>query len=428
MARNRITVASALIAVSVHTAALGAGVFTGGADNGAFNRFAQADAPAAPAPAPAAAPAPAGARPNALNIVITAVQGNVQVRQAEDQGWIKAEKGLKLNEGAEIRTGLRSLVQIKMDGGHTLTIDRFSTVKVLQAFRDGGVIKTDVGMKYGRVGYEVEAVGAETDTKVRGPGATLAVRGSKVIANFDELANYAQGSGKLAYLPSNKKTEMAFGGQGNSKIDDKHDSAADVAQEDSVVDPRGRFTGLTQEEFLNQLRDSGISDTELRGVLDLQKQLAESGGGGVGVPQLTGPLEFRAVWFTSSIDADIDISVTDPFGRTVSALNPVVGVHPADGFHCPGGCANGQGQGGFGEEFVTWPLIFNGGTHQVKLNYVSGSETVDVFLVATQGPDFLTVPGTDPEAPITLNPGQMTVINVTPSLTPPPPPGGASAP
>src|SRR5262245_27449693 len=53
---------------------------------------------------------PVGAQQN-IEITISGVEGLVQVRKAEDQPWQRAEAGMKLDQGAEFRTGPRSAVR-----------------------------------------------------------------------------------------------------------------------------------------------------------------------------------------------------------------------------------------------------------------------------------------------------------------------------
>jgi len=160
------------------------------ANGGIFGRaLAQADAVPAPAPAPApdpvvkpeAAPKDPAAAPQAeLEIKVVALQGMVQVRLTPDQPWQAAKVDMPLHIGAEIRTGLRSICQFTIDGNHTVTLDRLGVVKVLDAIKADGKVKTDVGMKYGRTQYKVEVGAAEHEARVHAPSATLAVRGSFV--------------------------------------------------------------------------------------------------------------------------------------------------------------------------------------------------------------------------------------------------------
>ena len=148
--------------------------------------FAQADPkPAEPIPpAPAQPDEPAEAdvdgEEKALVIRIKATQGIVQVRENSTAPWQIAKVGMNLTIGSEIRTGLRSICQFTIDENHTVSLDRLGVVKVLDAIKKDGKIKTDVGMKYGRTQYKVETGAAEHDARVHAPSATLAVRGSFV--------------------------------------------------------------------------------------------------------------------------------------------------------------------------------------------------------------------------------------------------------
>ena len=85
-----------------------------------------------------------------LKAKITGVEGKVQVRVSEDQPWQKAAVGIEVGENAEFRTGPRSAVRFVIPTDQTITLDRLGTVKVLTAINEGGRLKTDLGMKYGR--------------------------------------------------------------------------------------------------------------------------------------------------------------------------------------------------------------------------------------------------------------------------------------
>src|SRR5258707_2269913 len=123
---------------------------------------------------------PATAEGEHMTITVSAVEGTVQYRTAEDQPWKTCTIGLQLGEGAEFRTGMRSAVQFTLPPNQTITLDRLGTIKVLQAIKQHDAYKTDVGMKYGRTRYEVQAAGIEHESTVRTPNSTLAVRGTGV--------------------------------------------------------------------------------------------------------------------------------------------------------------------------------------------------------------------------------------------------------
>lgn len=144
---------------------------------------------AQPAPPPAD---PAPEKPDeTLAIVVTAFRGTVQVREAADQPWKKVTVGMPLQIGWDLRTGLRSVVQFRIGTEHAVTIDRLGVVKVLDARRTDGKIKTDIGLKYGRTNYKVKSAGEEHESKIHAPSATLAIRGSNVTVGDDDAFGYS---------------------------------------------------------------------------------------------------------------------------------------------------------------------------------------------------------------------------------------------
>lgn len=134
--------------------------------------------------APATPPAPVESLP--LRVVVTQVQGMVEVRTAEDQPWQKAQVGMELGAGADFRTGPRSVVRFRIPPDQTITLDRLGTVRVMQAVKEAGKMKTDLGMRYGRTRLDIEATGgSDHEATIRTPTATLAIRGTIAVA-FDQ--------------------------------------------------------------------------------------------------------------------------------------------------------------------------------------------------------------------------------------------------
>lgn len=347
-------------------------------------------------------------------ITVMEVKGFVQTRPAEDQAWKRATVGMELSVGADIRTGLRSAIAMTIGAEQTLVIDRMSTVKLLDAIQADGKIKTDLGMKYGRLKYEVKAAGEEVESRVIAPSATLAVRGSSVEMHDDALSSYARGSGRLAYLPIDRRSEITFGGNGEAEVNGEDDEgdAPLVSRRKSVINSVGMFAATNPQEFMNLLQKSGITDTNQRDVLEIQRLLGEIESGGIGVPQVNGPLTFNAFWITNDpffIDApDINLSIVDPLGNTLSAANPLVGNAPAQGLHF------GDTAGAVNQEQAQWPGIFNLGTHNIVLDHVAGNDSVTITLTAFQGAGIGVsgLDGTNP--PIILNPGQQIIVPATP--------------
>src|SRR6266581_9671067 len=115
-----------------------------------------------------------------MAITVTGVEGNVQVREGSDKPWQKAVVGMAVTEGAEFRTGPRSAVRVLIPPDQTITLDRLGVVKLMQAIQQGNVVKTKVGMPYGRTRYDIEEAGIEHQSQLVSPSSTLAIRGTRV--------------------------------------------------------------------------------------------------------------------------------------------------------------------------------------------------------------------------------------------------------
>ncbi len=115
----------------------------------------------------------------ALSITVIGVKGLVQARESADQPWRPATEGLQVTQGAEFRTGPRSQVVLFIAPDQTVALDRLGTIKVIEAIRDDEKVKTDLGMKYGRSVYDVEAAGVEHEAKIHMPGQTLSICGTR---------------------------------------------------------------------------------------------------------------------------------------------------------------------------------------------------------------------------------------------------------
>src|SRR5262245_27012013 len=69
-------------------------------------RGAYAGAASTPAPTPTTSPA-------ADYLTILSIEGKIQVRSAVDEKWQSAKVGMLLREGAELRVGIRSNIQLQ---------------------------------------------------------------------------------------------------------------------------------------------------------------------------------------------------------------------------------------------------------------------------------------------------------------------------
>src|SRR4051794_17811916 len=166
-----------------------------------------------------------------LKVQITGIEGLVQVRTSDDQPWQKAAVGMELNEEAEFRTGPKSAVRFTIPPDQTITLDRLGTVKVLQAVNDNGKLKTQLGMRYGRTRYDIEAAGREHESTIATPSSTLAIRGTKVSV-YDQRPFIAQAvslTGRAEFRDFKKRVFFGGKGAGKTVVNVQNPNAAAVA-------------------------------------------------------------------------------------------------------------------------------------------------------------------------------------------------------
>src|SRR5688500_3882985 len=162
--------------------------------------------------------------------------------------------GMTVGEGAEFRTGPRSAVQFEIPPGQTITLDRLGTVKRIEAVRTEGSIKTDLGMRYGRVRYDVEAAGVSHDATIHSPSSSLAVRGTQVSlydqAPFVPEAVSLTGRAQFRNL---RKQVVAFGGKRRAAVRADDTTPAQAAfVESTLQDPQLQYNDqqLREQRYL----------------------------------------------------------------------------------------------------------------------------------------------------------------------------------
>jgi len=132
--------------------------------------------PPATPPTGAAAVATASGKTTA---VVVDVLGKVGIKSAPGQPFKAAEKGMTLNEGAEIKTVLNSAIIIRIGTAQLLTIDKMTTVALRQAINDAGTERTLLDLPYGRVKFDITSTAVANDVRIQAPDATLAVKGTQ---------------------------------------------------------------------------------------------------------------------------------------------------------------------------------------------------------------------------------------------------------
>ena len=187
-----------------------------------------------------------------LQATITGIEGLVQVRDNENQPWRKAEVNMVVTEDAEFRTGPKSAVRFVIPPDQTITLDRLGTVKLLTAIKTNGKIKTDLGMKYGRTRYDIEAAGQEHESTISSPSSTLAVRGTKV-SLYDQRPFPSEAvslTGRADFKQGKK--QLAFGGKnaGKMKVESGDTTVSALAFAEAVMDPTLKFGRAGSEKSL----------------------------------------------------------------------------------------------------------------------------------------------------------------------------------
>lgn len=378
--------------------------------------FSQADPPKADgAPAPgAAADRPPAAE---LRAQVVAVKNSVQIRQGDDQRWIQAKVGDLVTQGAEIRTGLRSAVQIRIGKDHIITIDRLGVVKFLNLIRDQGVIKTDVGMEYGRTRYDIATGGATHDAKIHTPGTTLAIRGTSTGTQSDAFTDATWVIRGVVDNTNKLRREMVRidASTGKATVTSDLITPAAFARNKTRNDSKGRFAGrsATDDMVVEQFTSGVLDDRE--GGIDEAQQLARLEGfqfAGAGV--FGDVFDLDLLWFSGG---DLDLIITDPLGGVLDPKGQTV-------------VRSGQSTQG---QFTTSPVDDDGtngfesaqfgpqipvGNFMVTVRYISGDDAfgfLDARLLSTDGvfgSESFDVSPSTPEAKFLVDPQNQTVTPV----------------
>ena len=321
-----------------------------------------------------------------LQARITGVEGLVQVRNEDTQPWERAAVGMIVGEGAEFRTGPRSAVRFQLPPDQTITLDRLGTVKLVEAVASVRGIKTDLGMRYGRVRYDIEAAGVSHDATIHSPGSTLAVRGTQVsltdTAPFPPVATSL--TGKARYTSSKGKT-IGLGDSQKATVENGDAGAAETEIENSYVDPTlpGTRSEDEQTAIMNQPRLSTFLTSPAQAWRSMPQARTPLGPPPV---QLTrGSLIFQLVWIhsqTSATTPDVDLYVLTPAGEALCPKEclptvPTGGRSPADD--------TGGGNLQTGQEIAAWQSRFPLGNYRYQVRHVSGDPAEFQVVVVRDG-------------------------------------------
>lgn len=342
--------------------------------------YAQATQPAAAQPS--SQQTEPSSQTESLQATVTGVEGMVQVRQNENDKWVKAEVGMKLGEMAEIRTGPRSAIRCTLPPDQTFTLDRLGTVKLLEAVRNDKTINTDLMMKYGRLRLDVETAGVEHRSVIRSPSSTLAVRGTRV-SLYDQRPFRPEAvslTGTAIFRDGKKQIAFGAKGQGKTKVNADEPNAVALAVSEATQDPSLTLARTNNEAALvDTLLSKGATIS-----YDRESGIKVVTGGrppidGELIPSLPGALNFVARWNTN---ADLNLSISNPGGP--NNAGQVLYPTGALATNSSGGKVAFDHRGGpnGGIEVIYFPAGYPTGLYGIGLTLISGDPTtaqVDAF-------------------------------------------------
>ncbi len=349
---------------------------------------------------PAAAP-----KATALVATVAAVEGTVQVRDDENAAWRIAKAGMTFPVGGEVRTGPKSKLVFILPPEQMVTVDRLTQVKILDAARGSASFRSDLGMLYGRMRYDVEAGGLEHEAVIRAPSSALAVRGTSVEVSDDAFGGNVMLCRGLA--------DATLGGSRTIELRNGDVAAAPTTQPATQpvayvrrIDP---VTGLncirvnsqyktvagysygisaatsSQSEALSEQEQGvvGYNSTAGNQQAGLHSFVPGGGSGGLGglsganeiIPPPTpnvgeGKLTFSLTWTGDGSTGmglpDVDLTVTSPTGKKYSpAVNP--------GTNSDGVIVSPKGPVGVdvtaGVQTVHWPKACPAGVYNYTVHY-----------------------------------------------------------
>lgn len=120
--------------------------------------------------------------PQELDVTVLEVKGGVETKvPGKDKKWAKLEKGVTLQKGAMVQTGIKSHVLLQF-GESTKVLVRPSTFAVInEAYLERNALRGDVRVDVGSVHVDAErGKDPNLEFKVTTPQGTAAVRGTRL--------------------------------------------------------------------------------------------------------------------------------------------------------------------------------------------------------------------------------------------------------
>jgi hypothetical protein len=300
---------------------------------------------------------------------------------------------MTLSEGDEIRTLVRSAVKFVIPPDQAVTIDRLSVVQLVRANFENGRFKTDIGQKYGRTQFEVEAAGREHDVTVRSPSSVLAVRGTRFVA-YDQPPFTPEAvslEGRVMFRDVRRQVSLGTRGQAAvNRLRADRDSPAQTALADASVNPRAAASGGAESDNEDQLAlattnflqnpQYQVGVFEIFGQANSQAILDSLSVIGT-VP---GELASFELSFVGSPQGNVDLSILTPFGDVITPLNTPDNRSPSGGVYIANFNADDTGNGGFDQ--VIYDDAFQPapeGVYTITSTLVTGTQATTSLTVLT---------------------------------------------
>ena len=223
---------------------------------------------------------PAPAKPaDILKITVVSVSGIAEQHSATEEKakWTAIKAGDVLTEMTLIRTGLGGYVVLKFSDRGLVTVKSGTKMGIASFRKQGNVVKTSLGLKYGAIRAKVDSTQGENDFRVRTAIGTLAARGTGGdMAQWGDFSFQAKGTdGAWNVVVSNRKVSLIAGEWTNKEL---ALPATQLLKRHGVQmgDPHG---GLTGNEVKNLLQNGSG-----RGIIGFV-----GNDQGTGTPRLTSP-------------------------------------------------------------------------------------------------------------------------------------------
>jgi len=192
-----------------------------------------------------------------LNATVVSVSGIAEQRSATEEKakWTAIKVGDALTEMTLIRTGLGGEVVLKFSNRGNVTIKSGSKIGIASFQKQGKLVQTRLGLKYGAIRAKVDSSQGANDFRVRTAVGTLAATGTGgEMAQWGDFSFQAKGTdGAWQATMANRVTSLIAGAWTNQDLPPA--VAQLLAQQGTNVgDPHG---GLTVPEIENLLVNGG---------------------------------------------------------------------------------------------------------------------------------------------------------------------------